>query len=109
MRFAEYLDIAPFLTTDNENNNHENSNDNDNNNNNTTTTTTGTIFPSTLYRLQGIVIHSGRLGSGHYTAATRTQRGWQRFSDTSVKGATLDDVLNSEAYLLFYARVTDAK
>lgn len=76
---------------------------------------------SVKYQLYGIVVHSGSMGSGHYVAYTRRRespisdvasleeitKGWHYFSDTQMSATTLDYVLNQQAYILFYERITE--
>lgn len=71
-----------------------------------------------VYQLVGVVEHGGTMRGGHYVAYVRgpcveeasesTDHGnkdfWYYVSDSSVRKATLQAVLNSEAYLLFYER-----
>ena len=78
-----------------------------------------------LYRLAAVVVHAGSMAGGHYIAYARYgppqpfayARGagslleppcgalWAYASDNCVSDASLDVVLASEAYLLFYERV----
>lgn len=79
----------------------------------------------TLYRLTGVVVHSGGLSGGHYIAYVRYGEPrpsywegmrlapdcgdcWAHVSDSSVGASTLTSALGCEAYLLFYERVTIA-
>uniref|UniRef100_A0A4W5M3W9 Ubiquitin carboxyl-terminal hydrolase n=1 Tax=Hucho hucho TaxID=62062 RepID=A0A4W5M3W9_9TELE len=80
-----------------------------------------------LYSLYGIVEHSGTMRSGHYTAYVKarplrpstTQNGvgiqgeqepvkgaWFHVSDSSVQPVTESKVQSSQAYLLFYERIS---
>ena len=59
----------------------------------------------TLYRLQGVVEHSGGLNGGHYVAYTRRGQQWFYISDRNVRPTTPSAVFEAEAYLLFYERV----
>ncbi|KAH9622822.1 hypothetical protein KSS87_004400 [Heliosperma pusillum] len=74
-----------------------------------------------IYRLIGVVEHSGSMRGGHYVAYVRgtdTRRGrsdeenhtkrhnvWYHASDAYVRETTLNEVLHSEAYILFYEKV----
>lgn len=59
----------------------------------------------TLYRLSGVVVHSGGMSGGHYVAYVRDiTDDWFLISDTSVSHATEAQVLRCQAYLLFYER-----
>jgi ubiquitin C-terminal hydrolase len=77
--FPATLDLAPFCTAE--------------------------CAGSLIYKLQGVVVHSGgNTKSGHYVAYTRTSQGWHYFSDTTVRASSLPDALGQQAYLLFYER-----
>jgi ubiquitin carboxyl-terminal hydrolase 16/45 len=79
--------------------------------------------PEYLYRLNGVVEHSGSLGGGHYVAYVRKflqENGddsttmnnsessatskWFYFSDTHFREITEKEVMRAQAYLLFYER-----
>eukprot|EP00753_Platysulcus_tardus_P018844 PLAT7021.6.p1 GENE.PLAT7021.6~~PLAT7021.6.p1 ORF type:complete len:712 (-),score=152.37 PLAT7021.6:58-2160(-) len=76
-------------------------------------------FPTTLhlqpygaaavYRLQGIIVHGGGMGGGHYAAYVAHQdengcRVWAYVTDSRLREATEDEVKQRAAYMLFYAR-----
>ncbi|KAF0914449.1 hypothetical protein E2562_028527 [Oryza meyeriana var. granulata] len=93
--FKEMLDVRPFMDP--------RSKKNDN----------------TTYRLVGVVEHLGTMAAGHYVAYVRTgkiggrqqritdSKSWFYASDAQVREASLEEVLNCEAYILFYERVED--
>jgi len=93
--FKEMLDIQPFMDPRCKENN------------------------DTAYRLVGVVEHLGTMTGGHYVAYVRAAKigGWQQqssgskswfyASDGQVREASLEEVLNCEAYILFYERVAD--
>ncbi|KAL0732326.1 hypothetical protein Bca4012_008535 [Brassica carinata] len=72
-----------------------------------------------VYRLAGLVEHSGTMRGGHYVAYVRGGGGgkkvkesdssstsvWYNVSDAHVRQVSLDKVLHSEAYILFYERI----
>lgn len=73
-----------------------------------------------VYRLAGLVEHSGTMRGGHYVAYVRGGGGgkkvkesgasssssvWYHVSDAHVRQVSLDKVLHSEAYILFYERI----
>ncbi|CAH2059739.1 unnamed protein product [Thlaspi arvense] len=72
-----------------------------------------------VYRLTGLVEHSGTMGRGHYVAYIRggdkewrnsdiqehNSSTWYRASDTYVRRVSFEEVLRSEAYILFYQRI----
>jgi ubiquitin C-terminal hydrolase len=56
------------------------------------------------YDLFGTVTHFGTLQSGHYVANVKVEDHWYHCNDANVTYISEQDVLKSEAYLLFYAR-----
>lgn len=74
-----------------------------------------------LYRLVSVTEHSGPLGNGHFTVyrSVRTEQSeeghpqapgqvplrWFRISDTEVECVSEDNVLASEACILYYERI----
>nr|XP_018629610.1 ubiquitin carboxyl-terminal hydrolase 27 isoform X4 [Nicotiana tomentosiformis] len=76
-----------------------------------------------MYRLASVVQHFGRVGSGHYTVYRRVTAKiiedypagllgsavdqWSCISDTDVHSVSEKDVLDAEATLLFYEKVSD--
>lgn len=54
------------------------------------------------YELFAVVNHMGNLQSGHYTSFIRQTGSWFRCDDSLITKASIDQVLSSEAYLLFY-------
>jgi len=54
------------------------------------------------YELFAVVNHMGNLQSGHYTSFIRQTSSWFRCDDSLITKASIEQVLNSEAYLLFY-------
>lgn len=74
-----------------------------------------------LYQLVSVVEHFGRAGGGHYTVYrcaraetsdvsgdrcfNQTPRRWFCVSDSQVDAVSEEDVLSSEASLLFYERI----
>lgn len=65
------------------------------------------------YHLSGVVEHSGTMRGGHYIAYIRGSRksligdnsAWYYASDTHVRQVSLQEVLNCEAYILFYEKI----
>ncbi len=56
-----------------------------------------------FYRLYAAVHHSGGLGGGHYTCFVKKESGkWYYISDSYFSETTLDKVVNSEPYILYY-------
>ncbi|KAJ7309850.1 hypothetical protein JRQ81_007924 [Phrynocephalus forsythii] len=71
--------------------------------------------PTYLYRLMAVVVHQGDMHSGHFVTYRRSPPSpknplalsgqWLWASDETVRKSTLQEVLASSAYLLFYERV----
>ncbi|XP_043354373.1 ubiquitin carboxyl-terminal hydrolase 30 isoform X3 [Dermochelys coriacea] len=71
--------------------------------------------PVYLYRLMAVVVHHGDMHSGHFVTYRRSPSSpktalsvsnqWLWISDDTVRKASLQEVLSSSAYLLFYERV----
>ncbi|CAA7404725.1 unnamed protein product [Spirodela intermedia] len=63
------------------------------------------------YRLVGVVEHEGSMRGGHYVAYVKGERApehgpaWFYASDGLVREVSLPEVLQSEAYILFYERL----
>lgn len=55
-----------------------------------------------IYELTGVVVHKGKIDSGHYINYSREGDDWFMFDDSKVVLANEAEVLNAEAYLLFY-------
>uniref|UniRef100_A0ACD5YE17 Uncharacterized protein n=1 Tax=Avena sativa TaxID=4498 RepID=A0ACD5YE17_AVESA len=93
--FKETLDIRPFMDP--------RSKEND----------------STTYRLVAVVEHMGSMTCGHYVAyvrsgkiggrqqQSRATKSWFYASDSQVRETSLQEVLNCEAYILFYEKAAD--
>ncbi|XP_028824615.1 ubiquitin carboxyl-terminal hydrolase 30 [Denticeps clupeoides] len=62
-----------------------------------------------LYRLMSMLVHHGDVHSGHFVTYRRCpspfSAQWLWVSDDSVRRASLQEALSSNAYLLFYERV----
>ncbi len=63
--------------------------------------------PPFRYKLYGVVNHVGSLVDGHYTSYVRRgSLGWCHFDDSVVHTGEWKGVLNRDAYVLFFRRVT---
>lgn len=83
--FPLYLDMAPFRAS------RESKNSNNENN---------------RYCLFAVVNHSGTIETGHYTAYIRQCRDqWFKCDDHLITRASVQEVLQSEGYLLFYHKL----
>lgn len=71
--------------------------------------------PVYVYRLMAVVVHHGDMHSGHFVTFRRSPSSsrtlpsagsqWLWVSDDTVRKSTLQEVLSSSAYLLFYERI----
>ncbi|TSR04287.1 Ubiquitin carboxyl-terminal hydrolase 30 [Bagarius yarrelli] len=66
-----------------------------------------------LFRLTAVLVHHGDTHSGHFVTYRRSPASfsssqWLWVSDESVRKASMQEVLSSSAYLLFYERVRSA-
>ncbi|XP_053324982.1 ubiquitin carboxyl-terminal hydrolase 30 isoform X2 [Spea bombifrons] len=68
--------------------------------------------PTYLFRLTAVIVHHGDMHSGHFVTYRRSpspvktsSQQWLWVSDDIVRRASLQEVLSSSAYLLFYERV----
>lgn len=61
---------------------------------------------SLLYKLNAVLVHMGQnCNSGHYYCYIRNSNGcWYLMDDAKVQKVNLHDVLNEQAYVLFYVR-----
>ncbi|WVZ92051.1 hypothetical protein U9M48_038147 [Paspalum notatum var. saurae] len=92
--YKEYLDVGPFMDS-------------------------RYVKDNSLYRLAGVVEHqgTGSLNSGHYVAYVRARKlgnqqqqsrcssSWFCADDHIISQVTLDEVLEHQAYILFYERM----
>ena len=54
-----------------------------------------------IYELFGVVVHEGSISTGHYTVYIKNSGHWYKCDDSVVSLVNQDEVLNSNAYLLF--------
>jgi len=107
IKFSQYLDMSPFMASQRNKyylNSSENSNSSTSssvsNFNSNYNENSGNLF---RYSLFAVVNHSGTIESGHYTAFIRQQRNqWFKCDDHLITKASVQEVLDSEGYLLFY-------
>ncbi|KAG1704425.1 Ubiquitin carboxyl-terminal hydrolase 22 [Nymphon striatum] len=85
--FPQYLDMTPFMST----------------RRNICNNGVNSSFADNIYSLFAVVNHIGTIESGHYTAYIRQHRDqWFKCDDHLITQASVQDVLDSEGYLLFY-------
>jgi ubiquitin carboxyl-terminal hydrolase 22/27/51 len=63
---------------------------------------TNTPANSVVYELSCVIVHKGKIDSGHYVNYAREGNDWFLFDDSKVVLASEAEVLAAEAYLLFY-------
>jgi len=63
---------------------------------------TNTPANSLIYELSGVIVHKGKIDSGHYISYSREGSDWFMFDDSKVVLVSEQEVLGAEAYLLFY-------
>ncbi|XP_018325846.1 ubiquitin carboxyl-terminal hydrolase 30 homolog [Agrilus planipennis] len=61
-----------------------------------------------VYQLQAVIVHSGNAHSGHFITYRRGYHSskWYYTSDIEIREASIDEVLQSTAYMLFYEKTT---
>ncbi|KZF18900.1 ubiquitin carboxyl-terminal hydrolase 2 [Xylona heveae TC161] len=62
----------------------------------------GSLQGSYVYELSSVIVHKGSLESGHYISYSREGNEWFMFDDNKVTLALEAEVLEADAYLLFY-------
>lgn len=55
-----------------------------------------------VYELSSVIVHKGKMDSGHYISYSREGSDWFMFDDSKVVLVSEAEVLAAEAYLLFY-------
>jgi ubiquitin C-terminal hydrolase len=60
----------------------------------------------TQYELIGLTVHLGSINNGHYVAYCQRNSNWYEFDDEVCRKVKESEVLNQEAYLLFYKKCT---
>lgn len=58
--------------------------------------------PALIYELTGVIVHKGKIDSGHYISYSRENSDWFLFDDNKAMTASEAEVLGANAYLLFY-------
>jgi ubiquitin carboxyl-terminal hydrolase 22/27/51 len=58
--------------------------------------------PRPLYELSSVIVHKGKMDSGHYVSYAREGDEWFLFDDSKVVLVEEKEVLAAEAYMLFY-------
>lgn len=55
-----------------------------------------------IFELSSVVVHKGKIDNGHYISYSRQGNEWFRFDDEKVVQVEEREVLQAEAYMLFY-------
>jgi ubiquitin carboxyl-terminal hydrolase 22/27/51 len=93
--FPDELDMTPFMSSSRSHNNGYNRQ--------IVQASATSLSTANKYSLYAVVNHRGTADSGHYTCYIRQHKNyWFRCEDHILHQASLDDVLKSEGYLLFY-------
>lgn len=110
--FPEQLDMSPFMSNNRNNRSLLNSGASSSSSSCSSSDSTGEwgtsgTGPLSLtdnrYSLFAVINHLGTLEAGHYTAYVRQQNNhWFKCDDHMITRANLQEVLDSEGYLLFY-------
>ena len=92
--------MAPYTTREHSRNKKKKGLEND-------TSSSAPFSPTTprssgWYDLSTVVVHIGKMDSGHYLCYCRHDDQWFKFDDSKVTLAAEQQVLNADAYLLFY-------
>ncbi|KAF2758253.1 ubiquitin carboxyl-terminal hydrolase 2 [Pseudovirgaria hyperparasitica] len=58
--------------------------------------------PELVYELSAVIVHKGNIDTGHYISYSREGQDWFLFDDNKAVAASEADVLEANAYLLFY-------
>ena len=58
--------------------------------------------PIHMYDLSAVIVHKGKMESGHYICYCREGKDWFMFDDSKVVLISESEVLEANAYLLFY-------
>jgi ubiquitin carboxyl-terminal hydrolase 22/27/51 len=64
----------------------------------------GKADEETMYDLIAVVNHQGKMDTGHYTSFVKHDSLWFKCDDATITRATLQQVLRSKGYLLFYMK-----
>jgi ubiquitin carboxyl-terminal hydrolase 22/27/51 len=57
---------------------------------------------SITYELASVIVHKGKIDSGHYVSYSREGNDWFAFDDSKVVLADEAEVLRAEAYIVTY-------
>jgi hypothetical protein len=56
------------------------------------------------YGLYAVCYHHGNINSGHYTTVCKINNIWFEFNDKNIKEFNQNEIVNEDAYILFYQR-----
>jgi ubiquitin C-terminal hydrolase len=67
----------------------------------------GSSSSTTKYALQGVSVHDGSLGGGHYYAYCKNNldQKWRQYNDTHVSEVSQEEALGTNGYVFFYKRL----
>lgn len=64
-----------------------------------------TTTPGLMYKLTGVINHSGSQSFGHYTGYYLVNDKWYDFNDSRVDPVLKKEIVSSHAYVLFYEKI----
>ncbi|EPQ54170.1 cysteine proteinase [Gloeophyllum trabeum ATCC 11539] len=64
------------------------------------------VGPEAMYEydLFAVICHDGQIDNGHYYTYARCQDEWYRFDDDKISASSLNECLQSRAYMCFYVK-----
>lgn len=65
--------------------------------------------PNGKYELFAVCYHHGKINSGHYTAVCKINENWYEFNDKIMKEFNEENIVNSDAYILFYHHIQNGR
>jgi len=105
--FPEILDMTPFMSSKRNQISYFTSSTSSSNSSSSANSDLNNLNdPNNQYFLFAVVNHHGTIESGHYTCFIRlTREQWFKCDDHLISKASINDVMNSEGYLLFYHKI----
>lgn len=97
VHFPTMLDLQPYVSRPRSKKNGGETNGTGNN----TEGGKGSV-PRPIYELSSVIVHKGKMDSGHYVSYAREGDEWFLFDDSKVVLVDEQEVLAAEAYMLFY-------
>lgn len=102
VRFPSSLDLAPYLTSASAAANGKKKDGDADGEDGKTMPGDKSRPARPVYELSSVIVHKGKMDSGHYVSFSRVYDEWFMFDDSKVVLVEENEVLSSEAYMLFY-------